>query len=159
MKFILSTRMMTWPLSVPVLTDGVVTLRAHTPTDVSAMLETATDPEMVRWTAVPTPYGPNEATRFLGDVVQAGWDAGTHLMWAIEVTGNDGRPQFAGQALGMDPHHRRQLTARQILGQRLEGAREGIEAFQLEPRAHCTRSSHESCHVTLRSSTFWSPRM
>lgn len=88
-----------WPLSVPVLTDGVVTLRAHMPHDVPAMLETATDPEMVRWTAVPTPYGPNEATRFLGDVVQAGWDSGTHLMWAIEVTGDDGHPRFAGDVV------------------------------------------------------------
>lgn len=90
---------LTWPLCVPVLTDGVVTLRAHAPTDVSAMLETASDPEMVRWTAVPSPYGPNEATRFLGDVVQAGWDAGTHLMWAIEVTGDDGHPRFAGDVV------------------------------------------------------------
>ncbi len=90
---------LTWPLSVPVLTDGVVTLRAHTPADLPAMLETATDPDMVRWTAVPTPYGPNEATRFLGDVVQAGWDAGSHVMWAIEVTGDDGHPQFAGDVV------------------------------------------------------------
>lgn len=88
-----------WPLSVPVLTDGVVTLRAHTPADLAAMVETATDPEMVRWTAVPSPYGPNEASRFLADVVQAGWDARTHLMWAIEVTGDDGEPQFAGDVV------------------------------------------------------------
>ena len=37
-------RGLSWPLSVPVLSDGVVTLRAHTPADVDAMLEMAAGP-------------------------------------------------------------------------------------------------------------------
>lgn len=87
---------LTWPLSVPVLTDGVVTLRAHLPEDREAMLEAATDPEMVRWTAVPHPYGPSDAERFLTDVIAAGWDDDTHRMWAIEVADEQGRSHFAG---------------------------------------------------------------
>ncbi|WP_229051760.1 GNAT family N-acetyltransferase [Aeromicrobium sp. Leaf350] len=85
-----------WPLSVPVLSDGTVTLRAHTPADLDAMLETATDPEMVRWTSVPNPYDRSHAKRFLSDVVAAGWDSGAHLMWAIEVLDENGHSRFAG---------------------------------------------------------------
>ncbi|GAA1752243.1 GNAT family N-acetyltransferase [Aeromicrobium alkaliterrae] len=85
-----------WPLSVPVLTDGTVTLRAHTPADLELMVETATDPELVRWTSVPSPYDRDDAERFMTDVVAAGWDAGTHQMWAIEVLDAQGRPHFAG---------------------------------------------------------------
>jgi RimJ/RimL family protein N-acetyltransferase len=76
-----------WPMSVPVLSDGVVTLRAHTPADLDAMLEMAQDPTMVRWTAVPTPHTREMSEQFALHHVPRGWDDGTARGWAIEVDG------------------------------------------------------------------------
>lgn len=80
-----------WPMSVPVLSDGVVTLRAHVHSDIDAMLEMTNDPDMVRWTAVPSPYTRDMGEQFAFAVIPRGWDDGTHRGWAIEVDG-----QYAG---------------------------------------------------------------
>jgi ribosomal-protein-alanine N-acetyltransferase len=87
---------MRWPLSVPVLSDGVVTLRAHVPTDLDALVEMAVDPDMVRWTAIPTPYTRDMAEQFAFAAMARGWDDGTHRGWAIEATDDEGRSRFAG---------------------------------------------------------------
>ncbi|TXL57283.1 GNAT family N-acetyltransferase [Aeromicrobium terrae] len=76
-----------WPLSVPVLTDGVVTLRAHVRADVDAMLEMAQDPEMVRWTSVPEEQTRAGTEEFAFAVIPKGWDQGTNRCWAIEADG------------------------------------------------------------------------
>ena len=47
---------MTFPDDVPVLTDGVVTLRAHTPDDAQGVFEQCQDPVSRRWTTVPLDY-------------------------------------------------------------------------------------------------------
>jgi RimJ/RimL family protein N-acetyltransferase len=78
---------LTWPLSVPVLTDGVVTLRAHTPQDIDAMLEMAQDPEMVRWTSVPEDQTRAMTEEFAFAVIPKGWEQGTNRCWAIEADG------------------------------------------------------------------------
>src|SRR6476620_8435019 len=41
---------------VTLLTDGVVTLRAHSVDDADAIVEQSSDPESLRWTTVPRPY-------------------------------------------------------------------------------------------------------
>ncbi|MEV7397305.1 GNAT family N-acetyltransferase [Aeromicrobium sp. NPDC092404] len=82
---------MRWPLNVPVLSDGVVTLRAHTPGDLDAMVEMGNDPEMQRWTAIPIPNTREMGELYAMTVLPRGWDDGTHRGWAIEL---DGR--FAG---------------------------------------------------------------
>ena len=78
---------LTWPLSVPVLSDGVVTLRAHTPADVDDMLEMAQDPQMVLHTAVPDASTRADTENYVFTIVRQGWDAGTHFGWAIEAEG------------------------------------------------------------------------
>ncbi len=80
-----------WPMSVPVLSDGVVTLRAHVPSDIDLMLDMAQDPEAVRWTAIPTPHTREMSEQFAFETIPRAWDEGTARGWAIEV---DGR--FAG---------------------------------------------------------------
>ena len=60
-----------WPLSVPVISDGVVTLRAHTPGDLDAMLEMANDPLTQRWTSVPSPSTPETIREFASDQLSA----------------------------------------------------------------------------------------
>ena len=85
-----------FPDVVPVLADGVVTLRAHGERDLDAIVEQATDPESVRWTTVPTPYGQAEAREFLAHIAGQ-WDDGEgSRLWAIEAADDDGRRRFAG---------------------------------------------------------------
>jgi len=83
------------PTDVPVLTDGVVTLRAHTPADVDGMVAMATDLETVRWTTVPVPYGRQHAEHWVHEDVPAGWRVGSGFRWAVEAD-DGGTARFAG---------------------------------------------------------------
>ncbi|MCL8251199.1 GNAT family N-acetyltransferase [Aeromicrobium fastidiosum] len=87
---------MRWPLVVPVLSDGEVTIRAHVPSDVDGLFEMAVDPDMVRWTAIPDPHTRAMSEQFAFTVIPRGWEDGTHRGWAIEATDDDGRSRFAG---------------------------------------------------------------
>ena len=78
-------------MNVPVLSDGVVTLRAHIPADLDEMVVMATDPAMIEWTAIPTPYSRESAEMFAFKIIPSGWNDGTHRGWAIEAEG-----RFAG---------------------------------------------------------------
>lgn len=81
-----------WPLSVPVLSDGHVTLRAHHTRDIEPMVEMVTDPQTQSWTTVPADYHVRAAEAFLMDVVSPGWETGTTRIWVVEVDGG-----FVGQ--------------------------------------------------------------
>src|SRR3712207_8195160 len=48
-----------------VLTDGVITLRPLEPGDLDAIYEACQDPEIQRWTGVPSPYLREHATSYL----------------------------------------------------------------------------------------------
>jgi RimJ/RimL family protein N-acetyltransferase len=50
---------------VATLTDGVITLRPPTEDDLDAIYEACQDPEIQRWTGVPTPYLREHATGYL----------------------------------------------------------------------------------------------
>lgn len=76
-----------WPLNVPVLSDGMVTLRAHTPADIDRALEMAHDPDMIRWTAIPTPHSRAMSEQFALEVIPKGWNEGTAMGWAVEFEG------------------------------------------------------------------------
>lgn len=118
---------MPYPVSVPVLTDGVVRLRALDPRDLDRVVEQCTDPESLRWTQVPRDYTAAMAQEWLGQVT-AGWDSEGERLWAIEEVddpehrflGSIGlRPQQAGRAevgYGLHPEARgRGLTARALV--------------------------------------------
>jgi len=49
-----------------VLTDGVLTLRPPAEADVEALYVAAQDPEIPRWTSVPSPYTREHAREFVG---------------------------------------------------------------------------------------------
>jgi ribosomal-protein-alanine N-acetyltransferase len=87
---------MQWPMNVPVLDDGVVTLRAHTPADIDDMFAMAQDDAMVRWTAIPSPHHRHETEQFAFTIIPRGWNDGTHRGWAIEAVDDEGRSRFAG---------------------------------------------------------------
>src|SRR3954447_26713398 len=70
----------------PTLTDGVVTLRAHRPDDVDAVVAQCRDPLMQRWTTVPVPYERSHAEEWLVSREHE-WRQGTFLAFAVETDG------------------------------------------------------------------------
>jgi RimJ/RimL family protein N-acetyltransferase len=90
------------PPWAPTLTDRVVTLRAHRPSDVDGVLAQGSDPVMQRWTSVPIPYQPRHATEWIG-TRRDDWESGHRLSLAIEHEGRfagavDLRPEGPGAA-------------------------------------------------------------
>lgn len=85
-----------FPDDVPVLSDGVVTLRAHRESDVPGLLEQALDPLMVRWTTVPVPSTVDTARFFATEMVPAGWRSGSEWAFAVEAADDEGVRRFAG---------------------------------------------------------------
>jgi RimJ/RimL family protein N-acetyltransferase len=86
----------TFPDDVPTLTDGVVTLRAHEPSDVDAMVEQCTDPLSIEWTNVPVPFARADAVHYATEFMPAGWRSGSEYGFAIEAEHPCGEPRFAG---------------------------------------------------------------
>lgn len=79
----------------PVLTDGVVTLRAHTDDDIDDIVTMCADPESPRWTtAIPIPYRREDAEKWLYDLLPADREKGA-FHWAIEAL-DGSTPRFAG---------------------------------------------------------------
>ncbi len=81
-----------------ILTDGLVTLRALTPQDVPAIVEQCQDPETIRFTAIPQPYGSEQGMEFVTRCA-ADWrsgDPGAPRTWAIESPDEHGIPRYAG---------------------------------------------------------------
>lgn len=78
-------------MTAPLLTDGVVGLRAHHLGDVDDMIVMGTDLQTARWTTTPQPYERRHAVDWVCDVMPAGWRDGTACGWAVTL---DGR--FAG---------------------------------------------------------------
>jgi ribosomal-protein-alanine N-acetyltransferase len=76
----------TSPDDVPTITDGVVTLRAHTKSDVDGIVEQAVDPVSVEWTRVPVPFTRTDALGYL-DRMAAGWRSRTEYGFAVEFRG------------------------------------------------------------------------
>ena len=85
----------TFPDTVPVLTDGVVTLRAHHAGDVDGVLEQCLDPVSQAWTTVPASYTRAMAEGFVGERVPAAWAAGSWV-FAVEAADETGTPRFCG---------------------------------------------------------------
>lgn len=75
----------------PTLTDGLVTLRAHTAQDAQGVLEQCQDPASQRWTRVPVPYSLADAHQYVGQTVPVGWLSDTEWSFAVEAEG-----RFAG---------------------------------------------------------------
>ena len=63
------------------LTDGVVLLRQPLRSDAAAIVAGATDPDVVRFTLVPSPYRPQDLDRIL-EIAVDGWAASTDAVFA-----------------------------------------------------------------------------
>ncbi|NAZ81995.1 GNAT family N-acetyltransferase [Kineococcus sp. R8] len=74
-----------------VLRDGDdLLLRRHRRSDLAGIVAQCVDPATVRFTVVPTPYGPDEAEEFL-TACERTWEEGTAASFAVVVDGG-----FAG---------------------------------------------------------------
>jgi RimJ/RimL family protein N-acetyltransferase len=82
---------MRFPEDVPLLSDELVTLRAHRAADIDLAYEGCQDAEMQRWTTIPVPYLREHAVHYLTEHIPNGWRDGTQFAWAIDVDG-----QYAG---------------------------------------------------------------
>ncbi|MEU6352043.1 GNAT family N-acetyltransferase [Streptomyces sp. NPDC047072] len=65
------------------LTTDRLLLRAPGPEDADAVLAAAQDPDIQRWTSIPSPYLREHAESFLGRLVPQGWSEGTMLTWGL----------------------------------------------------------------------------
>jgi [ribosomal protein S5]-alanine N-acetyltransferase len=81
---------------VPILSDGVITLRPFSLDDLDAIVEHCNDPEVVAYTTVPTPYTREDGLDWINNFVPTSWAAGTDLAFAIEAAHPDGVRRFAG---------------------------------------------------------------
>ncbi|EPH39276.1 GNAT family N-acetyltransferase [Streptomyces aurantiacus] len=83
------------------LTTERLLLRAFTPADTDEVYAACQDPEIQRWTTIPSPYARVDAEGFTGRMVPDGWRYDTEYTWAVRPRG--GGPLLAATSL----HHPR----------------------------------------------------
>lgn len=72
---------------VPVLTDGVVTLRGPREDDVLGSWEQCRDPLSQQWTTVPVPYTMTDAREWVTQVIPGFWERGAEWHFVMEHDG------------------------------------------------------------------------
>ncbi|KOU76421.1 acetyltransferase [Streptomyces sp. MMG1533] len=65
------------------LTTDRLLLRTVDPQDTDAVYAAAQDPDIRRWTSIPSPYLPEHAQSFTEQLVHEGWSDGSMLTWGI----------------------------------------------------------------------------
>lgn len=85
--------LLAWPSSVPVLSDGWLTLREWTARDADAVLAACQDVETQRWMDVPVPYLAEHAADFVGEHSRQQWSSQEGASFAIAAAED-------GQVLG-----------------------------------------------------------
>lgn len=76
------------PVTRPVLSDGVISLRPLRATDADDIVAACQDPQIVRWTTVPSPYAKADAVAFLqAQLTDSAW--AVTPTWAITVLPDD----------------------------------------------------------------------
>lgn len=87
---------MRFPDDVPRLSDGSVTLRAHTAEDARGSWEQCQDPLSQQWTTVPVPYSMSDARDFVEGIVPRGWREDRDYAFAVHARDAEGRERYAG---------------------------------------------------------------
>ncbi|HUR51753.1 MAG TPA: GNAT family protein [Mycobacteriales bacterium] len=67
----------------PLLTDGVVTLRAFRPEDAADVARACDDPLTAQWLPVPVPYTAQDGRTYVEQVAPSGWADGTSATFAV----------------------------------------------------------------------------
>jgi RimJ/RimL family protein N-acetyltransferase len=90
----------------PTLSDGLVGLRGLRESDIPAMVAACQDPEIPRWTRVPSPYTREDARRFLAiSATEAAAGEGI----ALAVVDGDDRMVGTMGLFGLDGHGRGEI--------------------------------------------------
>ncbi|MFD1506831.1 GNAT family N-acetyltransferase [Georgenia yuyongxinii] len=76
--------------------DGTLELTIPTAADVGRIAEICAEPDIQRWTTVPSPYTPGDAEGFVGGLVAEGWQQGSPT-WAVRTV-DDGGTTLVGMA-------------------------------------------------------------
>jgi RimJ/RimL family protein N-acetyltransferase len=71
-----------------VLSSGRVRLDVPTRADTAAITSACQDPDIVRWTTIPTPYTERDAATFVDALVGPGWASDREYTWAIRRAGS-----------------------------------------------------------------------
>jgi [ribosomal protein S5]-alanine N-acetyltransferase len=126
------------PISFPVegLTDGVVRLRLLTDADLPRVVEAVQDPEIPRWTRVPSPYGEDDARQFRR-MTSTGIEAGTDLA-ALIVSAEGDELLGAAGIHGIDPE-----TGRCSAGYWVAASARGRGVAARALRLLCAHAFHE----------------
>lgn len=72
-----------WPATQPTLDADGLELRPWSAADADAVHAACQDPEIVRWTTVPSPYLREHAESYVGQVSTAAWEAKTAANFAV----------------------------------------------------------------------------
>ncbi|WP_030794605.1 GNAT family N-acetyltransferase [Streptomyces sp. NRRL S-920] len=83
------------------LTTERLSLRTFTPEDIDEVYEACQDPEIQRWTTIPSPYARVDAENFVSRMVPDGWRNDREYTFAVRPRG--GGPLIAATSL----HHPR----------------------------------------------------
>jgi RimJ/RimL family protein N-acetyltransferase len=81
-------RELRWPEVQPTLVGDGIELRPWSPHDHADVLAACQDPEIQRWTTVPSPYTEHDATFFV-EMVAAAWEARLGAPFAATVPDDD----------------------------------------------------------------------
>ncbi|MEV5150009.1 GNAT family N-acetyltransferase [Streptomyces sp. NPDC052727] len=71
------------------LTTDRLLLRPVGPADTDAVYAAAQDPDIQRWTLVPSPYLPEHAIGFTEQIVPDGWSEGSTFTFGVFLTGGE----------------------------------------------------------------------
>ncbi|QTD98891.1 GNAT family N-acetyltransferase [Streptomyces cyanogenus] len=71
------------------LTTDRLLLRAVGPADTDAVYKAAQDPEIQRWTTIPSPYLPEHAIGFTEQIVPDGWTQGSVFTFGVFLAGGE----------------------------------------------------------------------
>ncbi|MDX6285685.1 MAG: hypothetical protein QOG53_1170 [Frankiales bacterium] len=65
------------------ISAGTLHLRPYGPDDAAAVFAMCQDPEIQRWTQVPSPYAEEDSRTFTSEVAPNGWSNGTEAIFAV----------------------------------------------------------------------------
>ena len=65
------------------LTTDRLLLRTPGPQDTETVFAAVQDPDILRWTTIPSPYLPEHAQGFTEQLVPQGWANGTMFTWGL----------------------------------------------------------------------------
>lgn len=82
-----------------VLTTDRLELRPFAPADTDEVFRTVQDPDILRWTTIPSPYAYEDAVHFVEQISGAGLRTGTGFHFAVRARG--GGPLLAAVGVGV----------------------------------------------------------